>query len=58
MVISKIKVWSINDGQTGADMKLVNSINANIEINDVSFGDGNLVLITTKDNKLYQILIR
>ena len=35
-------------------MKLVHSINANIKINDVTFGDGNTVLITTEDNKLSQ----
>ena len=54
-----LKVWSINDdSQTGAQLKLIHSINANIKINDLTFGEGNTVLITTEENRLAQVVIR
>ena len=44
--------------QTGAEMKLIHSINIGIKINDVTFGEGNNVLITTEENRIVQVAIR
>ena len=44
--------------QTGAEMKLIHSINIGIKINDVTFGEGNTVLITTEENRIVQVAIR
>ena len=47
-----------NSKQTGAEMKLIHSINIGIKINDVTFGEGNTVLITTEENRIVQVAIR
>ena len=44
--------------QTGAEMKLIHSINIGVKINDVTFGEGNTVLITTEENRIVQVAIR
>jgi len=55
---SCVKVWSVAQGQTGAQLKLIHSINVNLKVNDVTFGANNSVLVTTEQNKLCSIQIR
>ena len=53
---SYVKVWSVSSSaQTGAELKLIHSVNVNVKVNDVTFGPGNnIVLATTEQNKLLQ----